>query len=108
MQHPDRYCRSAKSYAAHLMRLCCGVEHNGNVEVYAAIQKWLNGSVEFEKPTVLDERGSLTVADVRAAGNAEEHGKRVRAWANNVWMAYESQHELARNWIQAALSSQRK
>jgi Family of unknown function (DUF5946) len=27
MQHVDPYCRSAKSCAAHLTRLCCGLEY---------------------------------------------------------------------------------
>jgi Family of unknown function (DUF5946) len=27
MRHVDPYCRSAKSYAAHLTRLCCGLEY---------------------------------------------------------------------------------
>lgn len=103
MQHPERYCRSAKSYAAHLTRLCCGVEHGGDAAVYAAIQRWLNGPVTLAKPPVLSRRGTLTIADVRAADNAEAHGQLVRAWAKDVWAAYETQHDLARDWIQAAL-----
>jgi predicted amidophosphoribosyltransferase len=53
MQHLDSYCRSAKSYAAHLTRLCCGLEYQGDPKVYEAIQKWLNGAVKIEKPPVL-------------------------------------------------------
>jgi Family of unknown function (DUF5946) len=104
MQHPDRYCRSAKSYAAHLTRLCCGIEYNGDPAIYAAIQKWLNGKRELTKPDVLSNRGRITVVDVRAARDAEEHKRLVREWAESVWRAYSTQHDLARAWIRAALS----
>ena len=28
LQHPDKYCASAKSFAAHLTGLCCVMEHS--------------------------------------------------------------------------------
>ena len=104
IQHPDRYCRSAKSYAAHLTRLCCGIEYNGDPAVYAAIQKWLNGNRTLTKPKVLNERGRMTVIDVRAARDAEEHKRLVHEWAESVWQAYSMQHAIAHAWIRAALS----
>jgi hypothetical protein len=104
MQHPERYCRSAKSYAAHLTRLCCGWEQGGDPKIYAAIQKWLNGTVAIEKPEAPGYRGQMTVADLRAARQMDEHTRLVHSWAESVWAAYTSQHDLARNWIQAALS----
>ncbi|MDT4954706.1 MAG: hypothetical protein QOJ02_2844 [Acidobacteriota bacterium] len=104
MQHPESYGHSAKSYAAHLMRLCCGLEHDGDHKVYEAIQKWLNGAPAVEKPEVPGFRGKMTVADLTAARNAEEHEKLVREWAGSVWAAYATQHDIARNWITAALS----
>ena len=103
MQHPGTYCVSAKSYAAHLTRLCCGVEHGGDRQVYAAINRWLNGRVQLEKPAVLSERGSLTVASLQAARDADEHRQRVQAWAKDVWQAYATQQDLARSWIRAAM-----
>lgn len=33
MQHPQRYCVSTKSYAAHLARLCCGLEYEGDPDI---------------------------------------------------------------------------
>jgi hypothetical protein len=104
MQHPESYGHSAKSYAAHLMRLCCGLEHGGDHKVLEAIQKWLNGAAALEKPEVPKYRGTMTVADLKAARNAEEHTKLVREWAESVWAAYARQHEIARNWIKAAIS----
>jgi hypothetical protein len=104
MQHLETYCRSAKSYAAHLTRLCCGLEYDGDLRIYEAIQHWLNGVAKIEKPQVLSQLGSMTAVDVRAAPNAEEHICLVRAWAANVWKAYRSQHGLAHKWIKAALA----
>src|SRR3990172_2857940 len=63
MQHLGTYCRSAKSYAAHLTRLCCGLEHGGAQTVYYAIQRWLNGSPAIDKPEPPVQQGTLTVAD---------------------------------------------
>jgi hypothetical protein len=105
LQHLESYCRSAKSYAAHLMRLCCGLEYDGDPQVYEAIQRWLNGAAKIEKPQVLSQLGSLTVIDVCEASNAENHVRLVRAWAANVWEAYRSQHDLAHAWIRAALAA---
>ena len=105
MQHLESYCRSAKSYAAHLMRLYCGLEYNGDPRVYEAIQHWLNGSVKIEKPQVLSHLGTMTVADVRQAQTAEEHARLVRVWAANVWEAYRAQHDLAHAWIATALAA---
>ncbi len=103
MQHVEPYCRSAKSYAAHLTRLCCGIEFEGNQHVYAAIPRWLNGTVPLKKPEVLTFRGSLTVVDLFEAEDGLAHQILVRQWANEVWQAYSSQHEIAREWIEAAL-----
>jgi|SRR5579859_1238962 len=104
MQHPDTYCRSAKSYAAHLTRLCCGLEYGGDPQVYRAIQRWLNGTVKLEKPAVLTARGQMTVADLQAASSPEEMARLAQAWAEEVWRAYASQHGLAHEWIQKALA----
>ena len=107
MQHVEPYCHSAKSYAAHLTRLCCGLEYAGDPKIYAAIQQWLNGTVDLEKPTVLSFRGQLTVADIRATRDIEEHIRLVQDWARNVWDAYATQHEIAHHWLRAALNAKR-
>ena len=106
MQHLERYCRSAKSYAAHLTRLCCGLEYGGDPKIYAALQKWLNGTVAVEKPAAPSHRGRMSIADLRAADHAEEHTRLVHDWAQSVWAAYKVQHDIARTWIRAALSAQ--
>jgi hypothetical protein len=107
MQHPETYCVSAKSYAAHLTRLCCGVERGGGPAVYRAINRWLSGPAPIDKPPVLPQRGQMTVADVGAAHSAAEHNALAREWAASVWAAYAHQHDLARQWIELALTSAR-
>jgi hypothetical protein len=104
MLHLATYCRSAKSYAAHLTRLCCGLEYGGDPRVYEAIQHWLNGSVRIAKPHVLSQLGTMTVMDVRDASSAEEHIRLIHMWAANVWEAYRTQHDLAHEWIKTALA----
>jgi hypothetical protein len=108
MQHVETYCRSPKSYAGHLMRLCCGVEHSGKRGVYAAIQAWLSKNPSIERPQPFLKVGRMTIADVSGASSGEEHARLVRAWADAVWRAYEPQHYLARTWIAAALAEGRR
>jgi hypothetical protein len=98
LQHPDEYCESARSYAAHLTGLCCGVEHPGDQKLYWQIARWLDGPATIQKPPVLDARGRQnisTIVDVRH----DVYQRAVRQWASAVWSAYESQHYLARGWL---------
>lgn len=103
MQHPEQYGRSPKSYAAHLTRLCCGLEFNADPAVYAAIHRWLDGKVNLTKPALLSARGDLTVLHVHNAENGEAFKRLVKEWAESVWQAYHEQHALAHQWIEAAL-----
>lgn len=107
MQHPEIHGVSAKSYAAHLMGLCHGIEHAGRPQTYWAIPQWLNTPRPLLKPDLLRARGRMTVADVRGASSPEEHGRRVRAWAEHVWRAYASQQHIARKWLTQALAPRR-
>lgn len=107
MQHLSKYCASAKSYAAHLTRLCCGLEYGGDPQVYAAIQRWLNGKRPLTKPTILPFLGDMTIVDVQNGRSPQERTHLMQRWIENVWQAYEPQHELAHNWIQQALEAQK-
>lgn len=104
MQHLERYCRSAKSYAAHLTRLCVGIEQGGEARVFRALQRWLDGRVDLPKPPILADLGTLTIADVRDAGPPELQARRAHDWVMSVWEAYGSQHAQAREWIRQALA----
>jgi hypothetical protein len=103
MQHPERYGVSAKSYAAHLMGLCHGIEHADRPTTYWAIPAWLNHPRDIHKPSLLTDRGSATIADVVAGASPEEHASQVRAWAAIVWEAYAPQQAMAREWLNQAL-----
>lgn len=107
MQHPERYGVSAKSYAAHLMGLCHGIEHADRPNTYWAIPAWLNRPRDIPKPPLLKNRGTVTIADLDDAASPEEHASRVRAWAQNVWQAYASQHATARAWLQQAVGEKK-
>jgi hypothetical protein len=108
LQHPDRYCVSAKSLAAHLTGLCWLLEHGGNRAIGSEpLRRWLNGTPRIEKPEAPSFRGSLTVADVREAADPEAHARAVELWARSTWEAYSSLHALARHWIQQALAGPR-
>jgi hypothetical protein len=108
LQHPDLHCVSPKSFAAHLMGLCHGLEHADRPQTYWAIPQWLNSPRRLQKPALPSDRGEVTVADVAGASSPEEHARRVRAWADSVWRAYQSQHHLAREWLRAALTGHQR
>ena len=108
MQHPRRACKSAKSYAGHFTGLCCGVEYAGSKRVYAAIQRWLSGTAEhigLVRPQEPEYRGRLTVRHVYDLEAKANFDLRLHEWANDVWDAYTSQHEVVRHWIRTALNS---
>ncbi len=102
MQHVETYCVSAKSYAAHLTGLCCGIEFDGDPAIYTAIPRWLDGKVTLEKPPIKADRGALTIADVWALRGVEDRVNCIHAWANDIWAVYTEQHEIARAWVRAA------
>jgi hypothetical protein len=109
LQHPERYCVSAKSLAAHLTGLCWLLERDGSRAVGGeALRRWLNGPSKMEKPANLpDHRGDLTIASVVATHDPETHGRAVEAWARSTWQAYAPLHPLARRWIDAAVATER-
>ena len=110
MQHPGKYCVSAKSYAAHLMGLCHGLEHASDPESYWAIPFWLDGPapVEIQKPSVVTARGALTVMYVHGPMEPAVYAARVREWARCVWEAHAVQHRLARGWLHQALATRQR
>ncbi len=108
LQHPDRYCVSAKSLAAHLTGLCWLIEHAGSKALGSeSLRRWLNGTpriLRTEKPAIPESRGAVTILDVRGAPDAASYAQSVECWARSTWDAYAPLHRLAREWIQQALS----
>lgn len=101
LQHPESYCVSGKSFAAHLCRLACALEYSGQPQVYKAIQRWLN-SARPTKPKLPTERGHLTFAFVYNTEPSQQN-QAVGVWVNDVWHAYRNHHATARMWIKQAL-----
>lgn len=105
LQHPARYCASAKSLAAHLCGLAYILEEGGSRAVGdEALGRWLDGRVSLVKPELPERRGELTVADVRDAPTPEAYVEAVERWARSTWEAYEPLHDVARRWLERARS----
>ena len=98
LQHPDDYCVSAKSLAAHLTGLGWALEHGGSEFGLRALQRWLNNA-RLEKPPIPQHRGELTIADL---AHAPDYLAVQNRWARSTWSAYAELHDLARGWILAA------
>jgi hypothetical protein len=100
LQHPERYCASPISMAAHLTGLCIAMEHRGREEeLNAAVQRWLSRRPELTKPPLPALRGPLTIAAVRAATDLNDHRAAVDGWARGTWDAYATLHPVAREWV---------
>ena len=103
LQHPDEFCRSAKSLAAHLVGLCSILEQGANPAVGAdALRRWLNGGVRFDKPALPARRGETTVGDLPDEADPAAWAEAVRRWAESTWSAYAELHPLARDWLAQA------
>jgi hypothetical protein len=104
LQHPDRYCASAKSLAAHLTGLCWILEHDGSRAVGEQnLRKWLDGPSPVERPAIPSARGHLTIADVFPSKDLAAYLQAVERWARATWDAYASLHPLAREWIRRTI-----
>jgi hypothetical protein len=100
LQHPDRYCASAISLAAHLTGACVAVEQpDREVALNAAIQRWLSRRPRLERRTPPVDRGDLTIADVRGATEPAEHARMAAAWVGATWAAYRDLQDVARTWV---------
>lgn len=104
VQHPERYCASAKSLAAHLGGLCCAFEHPYDPRAIAALRDWLDGKRPLDKPALPGARGAITVADVRTASGPASLKEAVHRWARSAWDAYTPLHPQARTWVESALA----
>jgi hypothetical protein len=105
LQHSEEH--RPRSNAFHLMRLCALLERGGNPAIGQRPPRQVGKALEEDYrafPTLAPptDRGSQTVAEVRAAHDAKEHAERVRAWARSVWEAYRDHHQWARSAAAAA------
>jgi len=105
LQHPNEYCVSGKSMAAHLMGLCWIMDHRRDLATgNEQLRRWLDGSPEIQRPEPPEFRGARTIADVRAAAGPDEYAIAVEQWGRSTWDAYAALHALARAWIERAFA----
>lgn len=106
LQHPERYMRSGKSFAAHLTGMLQALELGGGPEISRLTSRWLDGVRELPRPDPPPPgaRGEITVLYVYHAEDSREHIERVRRWAESVWTAWGAHHALARRWVEELIS----
>jgi hypothetical protein len=105
MQHPDRYGRSAKSFAAHLIGLCAWLEDEAQAQsINAAAQRWLSGASPVERPALPMSYGALTIREIVKEDDPVRYAQALRPWARSTWDAYAPLHQVARDWIAKVLA----
>ena len=103
LQHPDEFCASAKSLAAHLAGLCWILADGaGTASGPEALQRWLSGARRLDRPALPAQRGALTLGDLPEDSDARTWGEAVRRWAESTWAAYAGLHGVARAWVAEA------
>ncbi len=102
LQHPERYCVSAKSLAAHLTGLAWAIEHEGTESGLRMLQRWLNARTDLVKPPIPSARGRLTVADIAGVTDRAAYAAALERWSRSTWEAYAALHATAREWIDRA------
>ena len=106
LQHPDDFCASAKSLAAHLVGLAAIVQGEaGPATGSADLRNWLDGNRALAKPALPGERGAMTLADLEAIGEPAAWREAVSRWAASIWTAYAPLNGLAREWLAQARRS---
>jgi hypothetical protein len=89
LQHPDEYCVSAKSLAAHLASLCLILEEGASAATGAChLNRWLDGAGRIDKPSLPAERGRIILQDLSGIGEPSVWRQAVRRWADSTWEAY--------------------
>jgi hypothetical protein len=108
VQHPGQPSpQSIQSVGLHLISLCLVLQYSVSMERATEV---LQESARFKRRLVwLDPpptRGNITVADVHAAKDAQEHVQLVRAWADSAWAAWVAHHQTIEEWLQQFAPSQ--
>jgi len=100
-QHPGQPSpQTIKSVGYHLVRICLLLEKGLTPDrANDAILLITKTKDQFAWLTPPASFGPITVADVREAGNVEQHKKMVRAWAASVWDAWSQYHPVIHGWL---------
>jgi hypothetical protein len=103
LQHPDDYCVSAKSLAAHLVGLAQIIDGAAGAATGSPeLRRWLDGNRALEKPPLPTDRGAITLGDIEGIEDPAEWREAVRGWVQSIWSAYGDLHGVARNWATEA------
>ena len=103
LQHPDEYCVSAKSLAAHLVGLRQAIEDEASAATSSpGLRAWLDGERPLDKPALPAARGEMTLGDLAGIVDPATWRMAVQRLALSVWAAYEELHPLARTWAAEA------
>jgi hypothetical protein len=106
VQHPGRRePRSINSVASHLCGLYLVFERGVDSPAATALKNRVlttNPRFVWLPPPV--PNGDLTVYDVLANEDDQEHCEVVERWARSVWDAWELHHETVRGWVEPALT----
>jgi hypothetical protein len=99
----EEACPGCGLVALHLITLCLVVEEEADPSAGAKLHARLAHGAPIEWLEPPRPLGRLTVADVLAAGDAEEHARLVEAWARDVWAAWAPNDEAVRRLIRERL-----
>lgn len=101
IQHPGQpSLQTIRSVALHAISLCAMIEDGlDQQQATRVIQRATNNRDRFEWLTPPASMGSLTVADVHLAGDADEHARLVWQWAESAWSAWSEHHATIRGWL---------
>ena len=103
LQHPDEFCASPKSLAAHLVGLCMILEDEASKATGGAeLRAWLDGKRDLLKPEIPRQRGAITIGDLPMDAEPAAWAEAVGGWAEETWQAYEALHSTAREWLRLA------
>jgi hypothetical protein len=103
VQHPGRPSpQSTRSVALHLMSLCLVLERGlerSRATAFLQTAAEPKGQYVWLDPPVA--RGAITVTDVHGSGDAAEHRRLVRIWAESTWSSWSRHHATIRAWLLA-------
>ena len=105
VQHPGVPERRTKqSVGLHLLTLCLVLERGADPADGPRLHQRFAERPDWAWLDPPRPNGTLTVENVLEAATVAEHHARVRAWAADVWAAWEPHHETVRRWLDAALA----
>jgi len=100
VQHPGTPSRKTiQSVGGHLISLHLMLERGiDSVTATRALRRAVTRASMFSWLTPPSSQGPLTILDVRAVKDLDEHQLLVRRWAEATWEAWAEHHETVRAW----------